>query len=219
VPKVQKLPSGRASEVGDAHYGDVDKPRLQVPGGYYHLGTRGNDKCEIFRDAHDRLVFLMLLTRAAQRYGWSIVAYCLMTNHYHLVMQIGEAGMSRGFCELNGGYARMFNARHGRMNHLFGRRYWDALIDDDAHLLESIRYTVLNPVRAGLKPRPADWEWSSFRGCAGIDHPLRLLDVEHTLGLFHRPNVFAARRAFRQHVRDGLGQRQPPSTKWNARVT
>jgi putative transposase len=192
------------------------KLRVQEPGAYYHFCARGNNKCEIFRDPYDRLVFLIQLTRAASRYGWSIVAYCLMTNHYHLVMQIGEAGMSQGFCELNGGYARAFNIRHGRINHLFGRRYWDALIEDDSHLLESIRYTVLNPVRAGLSTRASDWEWSSYRACAGIDHPLPLLAVDHALDLFHCPNALAARSQFRRFVREGLDQRQPPSTKCHA---
>jgi REP element-mobilizing transposase RayT len=198
----------------DTHDVPVNKPRIEIAGAYYHLGTRGNNRCDIFEDDDDRLVFILMLNGIADRYGWSIVAYCLMTTHYHLVMRIGEAGMARGFCELNGGYAREFNARHGRRNHLFGRRYWDGMIESEGYLLESIRYTVLNPVRAGIAGSPADWRWSSYRACAGLDHPIACLDLEHALGLFNRPHVVAARHAFRRFVHAGLGPRQPTKTKW-----
>jgi len=106
--------------------------RIEVPGGYYHLSTRGNNKCAIYYDDHDRATFLMQLDRLAAKYGWTVLAYCLMSNHYHLIVQIGDLGMSRAMCELNSGYAITYNQRHGRLNHLFGRRYWDALIVEAA---------------------------------------------------------------------------------------
>ena len=126
------------------------KPRIEVPYGYYHVVTRGNNKRRIYDDDHDRENFLVLLERIARRYGWLFYAYCLMGNHYHLVMQIAEKGLSRGMCELNTAYAVTYNLRHDRINHLFGRRFWSELITTDAYLLGACRYVVQNPVRAGL---------------------------------------------------------------------
>lgn len=142
-------------------------PRIEVPEGYYHVGTRGNNKRAIFLDEHDRGTFLIILRRVAAKYRWTLYAYCLMGNHYHLVLQLGDVGLSDGMCELNTAYATVFNARHGRENHLFGRRFWDERIKTDRQLLESCRYVVLNPCRAGMCRTPADWAWSSYRATIG----------------------------------------------------
>jgi putative transposase len=192
--------------------------RIEVPGGYYHLSTRGNNKCAICDDDVDREMFEMQLDRVTKKYGWVVLAYCLMDNHYHLIIQIGDAGMSRGMCELNGSYARMYNRRHGRMNHLFGRRYWDALIATDEHLLECCRYVVLNPVRAGICRLPADWRWSSYAATVGRAFGPSFLAGDELLQLFsHRPDV--ARDAYRQFIRAGHDIRQPPWRKARAGVT
>ena len=121
------------------------KPRVEVPYGYYHVVTRGNNKRPIYDDDCDREEFLVLLERIARRYGWLFYAYCLMGNHYHLVMQIADKGLSRGMCELNTAHAVGYNVRHARINHLFGRRYWSELITTDAYLLGACRYVVQNP--------------------------------------------------------------------------
>ena len=113
--------------------------RIEVPGAYYHVGARGNNKQPIFETDDDRAYFMRLLARTARRHGWAIHAYCLMTNHYHLVLQLSSGGLSRGMCELNGGYALGFNARHGRSNHLFGRRFWDEPIEREGHFYETCR--------------------------------------------------------------------------------
>ncbi|HEY3920998.1 MAG TPA: transposase, partial [Gaiellaceae bacterium] len=139
------------------------RPRLEIPGACYHVGTRGNNKQPIFIDDADRKRFLLLLERAARRHGWLVYAYCLMTNHYHLVLQLSDRGLSRGMCELNGGYALGFNERHGRSNHLFGRRFWDRHLDTDEYFNETCRYVVLNPIRVGLEPELGIWPWSSYR--------------------------------------------------------
>jgi putative transposase len=143
-------------------------PRIEVPYGYYHVATRGNNKRSIYADDRDRELFLLLLRRVARRYGWSFYAYCLMGNHYHLVMQIAESGISRGMCELNTGFALTYNSRHSRINHLFGRRFWSELITSDAYLLEACRYAVQNPVRAGFCGACEAWEWSSYRATVGL---------------------------------------------------
>jgi REP element-mobilizing transposase RayT len=198
--------------------GGMYRPRIQVPGGYYHVGTRGNDRQRIFDDDYDRIAFLLQLRRASRRYGWTILAYCLMTNHYHLVLQLSDRGLSRGMCELNGGYAASYNVRHRRSNHVFGRRFWDDSIDGDGHLYESCRYVVLNPVRAGFRDDPAAWPWSSYRACAGLEHAPGYLAAGELLEHFGADPVHA-QRVYRSFVRDGRGQRQPPWQKCDESVT
>jgi REP element-mobilizing transposase RayT len=184
------------------------QPRVEVPGGYYHVGTRGNSKTAIFLDDVDREMFLRQVGRAAQRHRWSVHSYCLMTNHYHLVLQLADGGLSRGMCELNSGYALSFNARHGRSNHVFGRRFWDERFETDAHYFAACRYVVLNPVRAGLVDEPGAWPWSSYRATTGIDFGPSFLAAAELLARFG-PTPARARAAYVRYVSAGQAQRQP----------
>jgi len=156
-------------------------PRLEIPYGYYHVGTRGNNRRSIFVDDRDRNLFLLILRRVARRFGWQFYAYCLMGNHYHLVLQISEAGISRGMCELNTAYAVGYNAHHSRTNHLFGRRYWSELIETDEHLAAAARYVVQNPVRAGICATCDGWPWSSYRATVGTAIPQPFLAIDDLL--------------------------------------
>jgi len=156
-------------------------PRIEVPYGYYHVVTRGNNKQPIYADDFDRQRFLRLLTRIARRYGWLFYAYCLMGNHYHLVMQIAESGLSRGMCELNTGHAITFNMRHSRVNHLFGRRFWSERITTDAYMLEACRYVSQNPIRAGLCAACEEWQWSSYPATVGSARAEPFLAVQSVL--------------------------------------
>jgi REP-associated tyrosine transposase len=177
-------------------------PRIEVPAGSYHVTTRGNNQEPIVWDDRDRALFLITLSRTVRRHRWTLLAYCLMTNHYHLVLRLDRDGLSSAMCELNGGFARMMNLRHGRTGHLFERRFHDELVTTDRHLLEAIRYVVLNPVRAGLCERADQWKWSSHRACAGLDLPLPGLAVGEVLSLFgDRPE--RARRAYCTFVSEG----------------
>jgi REP element-mobilizing transposase RayT len=185
------------------------RPRIEVPGGLYHVGSRGNDRTAIFLGDEDRRSFLRLLERTARRYGWLIHTYCLMTNHYHLLLQLSSGGLSRGMCQLNGGYALMFNARHGRSNHLFGRRFWDEPIETDSHYFEVCRYVVLNPIRAGLEEAFGTWPWSSYRSIAGADFAPPFLATDELLARFGSTPA-AARAAYISYVTEGHLQRQPP---------
>jgi REP element-mobilizing transposase RayT len=169
----------------------------------YHLGTRGNNRGWIFRDDVDRIRFLELLTKVVRRHGWTLLAYCLMTNHYHLVVRFDEASLSAGMQELNGAFARTFNLRHNRVGHAFERRFHDELIESDGHLLATIRYDMLNPVRARICERPEQWPWSSHRACLGLDHALQGLAVSELLAHFGREPK-RARAAYRRFVDDGL---------------
>jgi len=126
-----------------------------------------------------------------------------MSNHYHLVIQIEESGLSDGMQVLNGDFARFVNARHGHEGHLFRNRFWSDLIEEESHLLEACRYIVLNPVRAALCSRPGGWRWSSYRACAGLDFAPSFLAAADLLRLFGRSPA-AARRAYRAFVHDGV---------------
>lgn len=190
------------------------KPRVEVPNGCYHVGARGNNKQTIFLNEDDRWVFLLILQRVAAKYGWSIHAYCLMGNHYHLVLQIGDKGISNGMGELNTAYATTFNANHGRVNHLFGRRFWDELIVSDRQLLETCRYVLLNPCRAGISRAPAEWIWSSYRATIGMALATRRLatGVASLLALID-PDPKTAAHRFGEYCAErpgGQAQRQPP---------
>jgi putative transposase len=144
--------------------------REEIPGAYYHVGTRGNNRQDIYTNDTSRLIFYLWLQILAKRYGWRIVAYCLMVNHYHLVLQIGPLGLSRGMQGLNGGYARAFNAREGRSDHLLGRRFWSRQLDDIDDLIRTSVYVDLNPTRS-FDVAPADWRWSGHRAAIGLDAP------------------------------------------------
>src|SRR5437867_2528640 len=152
-------------------------PRIEMPDGYYHVHTRGNDRQDIYFGNWSGRLFLRELERAVVRYGWRILAYCLMQNHYHLVLQIGEAGLSDGMNELNGRFARTTNRTLKRRNHLFGERFSSWMIEDDDYLFEVTRYVLLNPLRAGLIDEPRVWRWSSMRATVELTSA-RFLDLD-----------------------------------------
>ena len=141
--------------------------RLQFPGGIYHVTARGNDHHRIFEDDNDCASFLVVLAATVARYRILCHAYCLMGNHYHLLLQTPKANLSLAMRHLNGVYTQRFNRRHQRCGHVLQGRFGAEVIDGDAYLREVCRYIVLNPVRAGLVGHPAQWEWSSYRATAG----------------------------------------------------
>jgi REP element-mobilizing transposase RayT len=149
-----------------------------------------------------RGAFLAELARVANRYRWLVLAHCLMTNHYHLVLVLPDGGLSAGMRELNGGYSRRTNVRYGRSDHLFRNRFFATKLEDDAHLLEACRYVVLNPVRAGLCRLPEEWPWSSYRLCAGIEFAPAYTATTELLRLFG-PSPDEARRRYVAFVRAG----------------
>ncbi len=137
--------------------------RIEFPGALYHITARGNAGQNIFLDARDSQRFLDLLGEVATRCRWRCYAYCLMTNHYHLVVETPAPNLSHGMRQLNGRYTQAFNFRHQRDGHLFQGRYKAILVDREAYLKEVCRYVVLNPLRAGLAPDARAWRWSSYR--------------------------------------------------------
>jgi putative transposase len=148
----------------ETNFGLVPRPlRSDLPNGFFHVTARGVAHARIFLDDDDRRQFLALLAGTVQRYHWDCFAFCLMTTHYHLVLETTRERLSRGVQRLNGRHAQAFNARHVRRGHLFGARFASWVIANEQHLGETCRYVLLNPVRAGLCRSPAEWRWSASR--------------------------------------------------------
>jgi REP element-mobilizing transposase RayT len=130
--------------------------------------TRGNNKRTIYEVDRDRLFFCLTVDRVAEKYGWTVIAYCLMRNHYHLIVRVGEQGLSKGMCQLNTAYAVHYNAWHGRINHLFGKRYWSRRLRSEGALFNGVRYVVRNPVHDGGKRPLESYRWSSYAATIGL---------------------------------------------------
>lgn len=142
--------------------------RIQAPDLTYHVCARGNRKEDIYLDDADRYEFLALLSRVTETHVLECHAYCLMSNHYHLVATTLEPNLSSAIQALNGPYAQWWNVRHGRVGHVFQGRFKAQVVQDDSYMLTACRYVVLNPVRAGLVSSPDEWPWSSYRATAGL---------------------------------------------------
>jgi len=181
--------------------------RLTYPGAVHHVYARGNERRAIFRDAADRRGFLSLLAEVSEQYAARCHAYCLMDNHYHLLLRTAEADLSDAVRQLNGVHAQRFNRRHQRRGHVFEGRFRAPLVDTDEYLLEAIRYIVLNPVRAGAVARPEDWLWSSHRAMVGLVKEAKFLAFEEALGMFG-PDLERARSAYGRFVAEGMAS--PP---------
>ncbi|MCR4404247.1 MAG: transposase [Candidatus Acetothermia bacterium] len=178
--------------------------RIEFPGAVYHVTSRGNALEEIYRDDADREAFLDVLAQAVERFHWLCHAYCLMGNHYHLLVETLQPTLSRGMRHLNGVYTQWFNRRHQRVGHLFQGRFKAILVEKEAYLLELCRYVVLNPVRAKLVRAANGWPWSSYRATAGLAEPPPFLTTDWVLGQFSEDREEAQRR-YRRFVAAGKG--------------
>jgi len=141
--------------------------RIEFNGALYHITSRGNARQAIFLNEEDFTDFLEILNSVVKRYNFLLHDYCLMNNHYHLLIETPEGNLSKGMRQLNGLYAQRFNQRHQRVGHLLQGRYQSILVDKENYLLELSRYIVLNPVRAGMVKEPKDYRWSSYQGTSG----------------------------------------------------
>jgi REP element-mobilizing transposase RayT len=182
--------------------------RIEIPGGTYHVTSRGNEKRSIFRTNKDRETFLQLLGEAVQRFGWNVTAWVLMSNHFHVVIQTPEPNLSRGMQWLLGSYVGIFNKRHRRSGHLFQGRFKSIIVEKERHFANLIRYVVLNPVRAGIVARPEDYRWSSYRSSAALAEAPKWFDMNAVLESFGGDNDLG-RAAYRQFVLDNLGVDDP----------
>jgi putative transposase len=172
--------------------------RIVLPDGLYHVISRGNAGGDIYLDLRDRNAFLRTLNLVVQRFSWLCHAYCLMRNHYHLLVETPRPNLPLGMRQLNGVFAQRFNRRHERCGHLFQARYRSILVEKETHLLATARYIVLNPVRAGICDHPSDYRWSSYRPTAGLETPANFLTTDWILSQFGTTcgRAQAAYRAF-----------------------
>ncbi len=180
--------------------------RLPFPGGVYHITARGNDRQAIFEDDADCARFLIVLASVVARYRVRCHAYCLMGNHYHLLLETPEGNLSTAMRQLNGVYTQRFNRRHERCGHVLQGRFGAQLVDGQAYLHEVCRYIVLNPVRAALVSHPRDWRWSSFHATAGEGPVPGFLTVDWVRSLSGATSEATAVSAYTRFVEAGLDQ-------------
>jgi REP element-mobilizing transposase RayT len=173
--------------------------RVHVPGGFYHVTLRGNHQQDIFRVDADRLLLNAIVARATERYGARLHAYCWMSNHLHLLLQVGEQPLAHVMRQIASGYARAFQQKIETTGHLFERRYHATLVDVDSYLMELLRYIHLNPVRARLVNHPAEYRWSSHHAYAGRTAPELWLTTSFALALFAEDRL-RAHAAYRRFV-------------------
>lgn len=182
--------------------------RIEFPDALYHVTARGDRREAIFEDEQDRQTFQLILGKTIAQFNWLCYAWCLMDNHYHLLIQTPDGNLSKGMRQLNGVTTQTSNRRHHRVGHLFQGRFKAILVDHDAYLLELSRYIVLNPVRAGVVKTPADWPWSSYRASAGLAFAAPWLAVDGILSQFAKRRSLAQQR-YAQFVNEGI-KADPP---------
>lgn len=182
--------------------------RIEFPGALYHITSRGDGREDIYRGKADRRVFLELLAEVCERFNWWGHAYCLMTNHYHLLIETPDGNLSKSMRHLNGVYTQRFNDLHERCGHVFQGRYKAIIVQKDAYLKELSRYIVLNPVRANMVPGPEDWPYSSYRATIADAPCPDWLRRDWLLSAF-ADSEHAAVAAYRRFVHEGIGQSGP----------
>ncbi len=178
--------------------------RLEYPGAVYYVTARGNAGQEIFLNDEDREAFLAALGTVVDRFHWIVHAYCLMTNHYHVLVETPEPNLSSGMRQLNGVTTQGFNRRHARTGHVLEGRFKAILVEKGSHLLELARYVVQNPVRAKAVLHPRLWKWSSYRATSQETGVPDFLTVDWILGQFPSKRELP-QRAYRRFVADGKG--------------
>jgi REP element-mobilizing transposase RayT len=192
--------------------------RLHFAGGIYHVTARGNDRRPIFEDDDDCSRFLTILASIVTRYHVLCHAYCLMDNHYHLLLETPEANLSVAMRQLNGVYTQRFNRRHRRCGHLLQGRFGAQLVDRDAYLWEVCRYIVLNPVRAGLVAHPRQWRWSSFRATAGETIAPGFLTVDWVQTLGGAKARGEALERYTAFIEAGIGETEASLDRFRSKV-
>jgi putative transposase len=185
--------------------------RLEFAHALYHVTSRGDRREDIYHDDSDRQAWLTVLAQVCKRFNWTVHAYCLMSNHYHLLVETPDANLSAGMRQLNGVYTQLSNRAHGRVGHVFQGRFKAIVVDKDGYLLELARYVVLNPVRAGMVQDPAQWPWSSHGAmlAPGWLPSADWLATDKLLAYFapEQPTLDRekAQQRYVNHVREGIG--------------
>jgi len=182
--------------------------RIEYAGALYHVTARGDRQEAIYLTDNDRFAFLEILSQAAETFNWLIHAYCLMDNHYHLLIETPDGNLAKGMRQLNGVYTQSHNRNNHRDGHVFQGRYRAILVQKESYLLELARYIVLNPVRTRMVSKAENWPWSSYLDTAGAREAPAWLHTDWLLAAFGSRLSFA-RKKYRQFVADGKNQPSP----------
>ena len=179
--------------------------RITYPGAFYHVTTRGNERGNVFKSRRDREKFLSYLESATIRYGATIHAYCLMSNHFHLLLETPQGNLSEIMQHINGAYTTYFNVKRKRVGHLFQGRFKAILIEADEYAAELSRYIHLNPVRAGMASKPEEYLWSSYHAYIGNTAAPEWLNTNFILGSIAGSAV-NAKKKYQLFVEDLIGK-------------
>lgn len=182
--------------------------RIEFPGAIYHLTSRGHHQQNIFVDDEDKQFFLELLEKNAQHFHWLCHAYCLMPDHYHLVIETQEANLSAGMRELNGTYTQRFNRRYGLQGPVMQGRFKAIVLERESCLLEVCRHVVLNPLRVKAVRQLEKYRWSSYRATAGLDTEVPGLSHEWLLSQFGKRKKKAIER-YQEYIKTGIKLEAP----------
>jgi putative transposase len=180
--------------------------RIEYDSALYHITSRGNARKSIFAGNEDRKIFLDTLDKVNDKYNFLCHAYCLMDNHYHLLIETPDGNLSNGMRQLNGVYTQRYNRRNKKVGHVFQGRYKAILIQKETHFLEVCRYVVLNPVRARAVNSPKEWKWTSYKATAGFEKPHNCLTTDCILEQFGETRK-TAEKEYRGFVRFGIGEK------------
>jgi putative transposase len=175
--------------------------RIEYPGAYYHVTARGNEQKDIFKSQRDREKFLSYLESATERYGAVIHVYCLMNNHYHLMVETPRGNLSQIMKHINSSYTTYYNVKRKRVGHLLQGRYKAIIVDADEYAKELSRYIHLNPVRVGIVEKPEEYRWSSCRSYTGDTAVSAWLSTDFILGYFGKKKE-TAQKKYHQFVSD-----------------
>lgn len=186
--------------------------RIEFEGALCHITARGNRQEAIFYSDDDRATFLKILGKVITRYNWVCHAYCLMDNHYHLLIETPDGNLSAGMRQLNGVYTQTLNRTYSKGGHVFQGRFKSILVEKQAYLLELCRYIVLNPVRVNCCTTAEEWPWSSYRAMASGGNIPDWLTVDWILSQFSKRKK-VARTNFCEFVAEGVGAEGSPRTK------
>ena len=188
--------------------------RIEFPGAIYHITSKGSQGQIIFRDRDDRAVFLNILDNVVSRFSWLVHSYVLMDEHFHLVVEVLEANLSKGMRQLNGVYTQHYNRRHHEDGPIFHGRFKSVLFEKNTYLLPVCRHVVLNPVRLGTPSQLNRYRWSSFRATTGTTKTPSFLHTSDLLAEFSKQDK-VSRQKFREYVEDGIGCDSPLQERSN----
>lgn len=179
--------------------------RIEYPGAFYHITSRGNERKDIFKSQRDREKFLTYLQTATDRYSATIHAYCLMSNHYHLLLETPDGNLSQIMRLINGAYTNYYNTKRNRAGHLFQGRFKAILVEANEYAVELSRYIHLNPVRAKMAEKPEAYQWSSYRAYIGESKAPEWLKTGFILGYFGTKGQ-AAGKSYHRFVHELVGE-------------